>query len=89
MINGKTYHKLEIVGKGGSGKVYKVIGEDLKIYALKRVKFNPEDTRAVESYKNEINLLRSLKDKPNIIQMYDCSEDYDTGILFMVSFLKK
>jgi hypothetical protein len=86
VINGKTYHKLEIVGKGGSGKVYKVIGEDLKIYALKRVKFNPEDNRSVESYKNEINLLRSLKDKANIIQMYDCSEDYESGILYMVRF---
>jgi hypothetical protein len=87
VINGKTYHKLEIVGKGGSGKVYKVIGEDLKIYALKRVKFNPEDIRAVESYKNEISLLRSLKDRPNIIQMYECSEDYKSGTLFMVRLL--
>jgi len=36
-VNGKPYVKLGQVGKGGSSKVYKVMGPDLQNYALKKV----------------------------------------------------
>ena len=36
-VNGVPYNVLQIIGKGGSSKVYKVMCPDHKIYALKRV----------------------------------------------------
>jgi hypothetical protein len=37
-INGIKYLKLELIGKGGSGKVYKIISDQNKIFALKKTK---------------------------------------------------
>lgn len=84
LLNGHIYQKLELVGKGGSGKVFKVVGENYKIYALKRIKFQPTDVKTIENLKNEMELLKRLKGKPHIIQMYDCQEDYKKGIILMV-----
>ena len=36
-VNGVPYNVLQIIGKGGSSKVYKVMCPDHKIFALKRV----------------------------------------------------
>lgn len=44
-VNQKPYVRLELLGKGGSSKVYKAMSQDLKIYALKRV--NLKDIGAV------------------------------------------
>lgn len=45
------YLQLELIGKGGSSQVYKVLGPDLKVYALKKVCFGgvEADSTTVES----------------------------------------
>ena len=43
MVNGTVYQALQVVGKGGSSKVYKVMDPDHKIMALKRVEFEDMD----------------------------------------------
>lgn len=64
-INGKSYTRLNILGKGGSSCVYRVMSQsDFQLYAYKRVevKGSSEDNEAVfDSYVNEIELLRHLK----------------------------
>lgn len=65
-LNNHKFHKLSILGKGGSSTVYKVISQDLQhTYAYKRVNVksasNDDDTEAIlDSYINEIELLRNL-----------------------------
>lgn len=48
-----------------------VMGPGCKIYALKRIKLAGRDEEAASGFIDEINLLNSLKDKPNIIQLVD------------------
>ena len=59
-VNGRVYHKLACVGKGGSCRVYKVIEpQSRKLYAVKRVQLN-EDTD-IQPFINEIQLLQKMQ----------------------------
>jgi serine/threonine-protein kinase TTK/MPS1 len=41
-VNDKVYRKIELIGRGASSKVYKVISEEGRIYALKKVKLDDQ-----------------------------------------------
>ena len=69
IINGESYQKLDRIGKGGSSNVYKVIGQDCKLYALKEVDLSSADQETISSYENEIDLLQNLQGSPYIIKM--------------------
>ena len=70
-INGRPYAKLGVIGRGGSCKVYRVLAPDFSVLALKKVKLNGMDKKAIDSYANEIALLKSLQGNPAIIQIND------------------
>lgn len=62
-LNGRQFIRLNVLGKGGSSCVYRIIGaDDGQIYAYKRVEVrDTEDVDAVfDNYANEIALLRRL-----------------------------
>ena len=61
-VAGKSYLRLECIGKGGSSRVYRVLGEDMATYALKRVRLSRMDAASVAPYSNEIALLRRLNE---------------------------
>ena len=42
------------------------------------------DRKAIESYANEISLLKSLRNNPSIIQMYDSQVDRERKAIFVV-----
>lgn len=80
-LNGKLFFKLNTIGKGGSSTVFKVISAtEGSLYALKTVDlskgcqssdFDDED-KVLESYMNEIDLLKSLNGKsPYIVELID------------------
>eukprot|EP00474_Spongospora_subterranea_P005334 CRZ05792.1 hypothetical protein [Spongospora subterranea] len=83
LVNGISYLILEMVGKGGSGQVYKVVGENKQIYAVKRVKLN-DNPDALESIRNEIRLLQKLKGRPAIIELVDSQEALAQNVIWMV-----
>lgn len=70
-VNGMPYVRLEVIGRGGSSKVFRVLGPDLQVYALKRVKLGRGDSGSLASFANEIALLRRLAGKANIIRLVD------------------
>lgn len=70
MVNGSSYQKIELIGKGGSSKVYKIISPTGKIMALKRVKLKGLDQETIEGLKNEVSLLEKLDDE-RIIKLFD------------------
>ena len=74
-VNGNPYLVLQKIGKGGSSKVYKVIAPDMSIYALKRVDISQKDPSIVESFVNEIELLRMLQGSERIIALKDSEVD--------------
>jgi NIMA (never in mitosis gene a)-related kinase len=64
----RNYAILEKIGKGGFGKVYRVIDiSSLKEYALKEIEISPNNREQVE---NEIRLLSQLRHK-YIVKYYE------------------
>ncbi|GMF43809.1 unnamed protein product [Phytophthora fragariaefolia] len=74
-VNGQKYIKLEQIGSGGSSKVYRMLGPDLKIYALKKIKLKKLDSLSIAQYTNEINLLKKLQGNPHIIKLITAEQD--------------
>eukprot|EP00873_Tetraselmis_striata_P044244 jgi/Tetstr1/464508/TSEL_009266.t1 len=71
MVKGVRYTKLEVVGRGGSSKVFKVIAPNHQIYALKRIRLHGRDSESASGFVDEIRMLHKLRKKDNIIQLVD------------------
>jgi serine/threonine-protein kinase TTK/MPS1 len=84
IVNGKQYTKIEIIGKGGSSKVFKCFDPDKKIVALKRVKLEGHDESSLNGFINEVELLAKLRGKSNIIQLIDHEVNHETSTLSIV-----
>ncbi|KAG6967558.1 hypothetical protein JG688_00006251 [Phytophthora aleatoria] len=74
-VNGQKYIKLEQIGSGGSSKVYRMLGPDLKIYALKKIKLKKLDAQSIAQFTNEIELLKKLQGNPYIIKLIAAEQD--------------
>lgn len=83
-LNGKQYLRLDVLGRGGSSKVFRVLSDSGQVYALKRVRVPPKDARALESFANEITLLGRLRGHPSIIQLVDSHVCRQTGLVLML-----
>lgn len=71
-INLHQYEKLELIGRGGTSKVYKVRSlSNKKAYAIKKVTFDQFDDACVRCFKGEIELLSQLKDEPRVVRLVD------------------
>jgi len=70
------YQIIEELGKGGMGKVYKVLDKEVKAkIALKLIK--PEiasDKKTIERFRNELKTARDISHK-NICRMYDLNKE--------------
>lgn len=84
-VNGKHYTQMDRIGRGGSSAVYRVMAENFKQLALKRVKLEDQDEAAVRGYKGEIDLLRKLSNVERVVQLYDWEVDEQRQILSVVS----
>jgi serine/threonine-protein kinase TTK/MPS1 len=84
LVNGKPYSNMGRLGKGGSSDVYRVMAENGRLFALKRVKLEDADECAVRGYKGEIDLLRKLDDVERVVRLYDCEVDESRQILSVV-----
>ncbi|KAG9245964.1 kinase-like domain-containing protein [Calycina marina] len=80
-LNGKKYTRLDCIGRGGSSKVYRVMAENSKFFALKRVSFDDADESAVMGFKGEIDLLRKLEGVDRVIRLYDWELNEEKGTL--------
>jgi serine/threonine-protein kinase len=78
------YQIIEELGKGGMGKVYRVLDKELKEeVALKLIK--PEiasDKKTLERFSNELKLARKISHK-NIGRMYELMEEKGTRYITM------
>lgn len=80
-INGKEYRRLDCIGRGGSSRVYRIMADNYKIFALKRVSLEDADMAAIAGYKGEIDLLRKLENVDRVIRLFDYEIREDRGIL--------
>ena len=81
-VNNIEYERMEMLGRGGSSKVYKVKGPGNKIYALKRVLFDEFDETSVNGFKGEIELLQKLDKMDRVVHLYDYM--MDQGLLYLI-----
>ena len=70
-VNGKLFTRMECIGRGGSGRVYRVMAENFKLFALKRVSLEDVDEMAIRGFKGEIELLRKLEKVDRVVRLYD------------------
>ncbi|KAL2070863.1 hypothetical protein VTL71DRAFT_13889 [Oculimacula yallundae] len=70
-VNGKPFTRLDCIGRGGSSRVYRVMAENSKFFALKRVSLEDADESAVRGFKGEIDLLKRLEGEERVIRLYD------------------
>jgi serine/threonine-protein kinase TTK/MPS1 len=85
MLNGKAFTQYERCGKGGSAEVFKVLAENGKPFALKKVKLAGEDPMAIAGYKDEISILEKLRDVPRVVRLYDWVMEDAKEMLYVVS----
>jgi len=80
----RRYQVIEDLGKGGMGRVYKVLDTEVKEkLALKLL--NPEiasDERTIERFRNELKLARTVSHR-NICRMYDLGREEGTYFITM------
>lgn len=82
-INSQQYEKLELLGRGGTSKVYKVRSLTTKLsFAIKKVSFDQFDETCVKGFKGEIDLLTKLKDEPRVVKLMD--HTISDGSIFLV-----
>ncbi|MCJ1470933.1 Dual-specificity kinase, spindle pole body (SPB) duplication and spindle checkpoint function, partial [Pseudocyphellaria aurata] len=71
-VNGKVFTRMDCIGRGGSSKVYRVMAENYKVFALKRVALEDQDENAIRGFKGEIDLLRKLENVDRVVRLFDC-----------------
>jgi serine/threonine-protein kinase TTK/MPS1 len=70
-VNKKVYARLDMIGKGGSSRVYRVLNNANELYAIKRVSLDKTDAETMNGYMNEIALLKRLDGNSRIIRLID------------------
>lgn len=75
---------MDRIGRGGSSAVYRVMAENFKTLALKRVKLEDADEAAVRGFKGEIDLLQKLKNVDRVVRLYDWEVDEQRQVLSVV-----
>lgn len=70
-VNRKVYARLDMIGKGGSSRVYKVLSHNNQMFAVKRVSLDRTDQETMSGYMNEISLLKRLEGNHRIIKLID------------------
>lgn len=81
-INGVNYEKLQLIGRGGSSKVYKVLAPNNRHYAIKKVTFDQFDESSVKGFKGEIDLLKKLKNSDRVVKLIDY--EVGDGLIYLV-----
>mmetsp|Transcript_47961 Transcript_47961/g.111920 ORF Transcript_47961/g.111920 Transcript_47961/m.111920 type:complete len:724 (+) Transcript_47961:1-2172(+) len=81
-VNGVGYKQLQVIGRGGSCKVYLVEDADGEVLALKRVQ--AQSAKQLEGFQNEVALLQQLRGNPSVIQVFDSEVDYERQRILIV-----
>lgn len=83
VVNSHQYEKLELIGRGGTSKVYKVRRIDTnKHLAIKKVAFDLFDETCVNGFKGEIDLLTRLKHELRVVRLVD--HTINDGSIYLV-----
>lgn len=88
VVNGKMFTLRGRLGKGGSSDVYRVMAENDKMFALKKVNLEDCNEDTVRGYKGEIELLKKLEDVDRVVRLFDWEVNEAKQSLSVVSSLE-
>lgn len=71
VVNKRVYARLDMIGKGGSSRVYRAMNGLNEVFAIKRVSLDKTDAETMSGYMNEISLLKRLEGNSRIIRLVD------------------
>lgn len=80
-VNNKLFTRMDCIGRGGSSKVYRVMAENFKVFALKRVTLEDQDDAAIRGYKGEIDLLKKLENVERVVRLFDWELNHERQTL--------
>ena len=80
-VNGKHFTRMECVGRGGSGRVYRVMADNFKLFAVKSVSLEGLDELTIRGFKGEIELLKRLQDVERVVRLYDYEINEEKKVL--------
>ncbi|KOO21310.1 hypothetical protein Ctob_000137 [Chrysochromulina tobinii] len=90
-VNGVPYKVLELLGKGGTSQVFKVLSPLNEVLALKKVALEADSEEAnglAEAVQNEIDLMMRFKSVPEatrcIIELVDAEVNLAERVVYMV-----
>lgn len=84
-VNGRVYTRIDCLGRGGSGKVYRVATTSGVMLAFKRVSLEHADEVAEKALRGEIELLKRLRGVDRVIQLIDYEMNREKQSLSIVS----
>jgi len=84
-LNGKVYSLRGRLGKGGTSDVYRVMAENDKMFALKKVSLKDAAEDTIRGYKGEIDLLKKLEDVERVVRLFDWEVNEQKQSLDVVS----
>lgn len=70
-VNGKYYHIFDMIGSGGSSKVYIVYDDNKATFAVKLVSLADTEPEVTKMFLNEVTILKQLKDCKRVVTLYD------------------
>jgi len=70
-MNRQSFQRLDCVGKGGSARIYRVMIDDFRILALKKVSLRGVDEVGVRGFKGEIEFLKKLIGMDRVVKLID------------------
>ncbi|KAI1329806.1 kinase-like protein [Xylariaceae sp. FL0255] len=84
-VNGKCYTRIDLLGRGGCGKVYRVAADNGSMFALKRIAIEGANADMIKGFKLEIDLLKKLTSVERVITLidYEMNEEKKTLNLLM------
>ena len=85
IVNGKMFTVRGRLGKGGSSDVYRVMAENDKMFALKKVNLEDCNEDTVRGYRGEIELLKKLENVDRVVRLFDWEVNEQKQSLSVVS----
>ena len=74
-VNKKSYKRLNCIGRGGSARVYRVMADNCRTWALKKVFLRNVDQATIQGFKREIEVLQKLVKVSRVISIIDWELD--------------